>query len=117
LSDIGITEFDLNRGDYIEAFFDLSTCEADPNNPKKQNVLSLGQDIKTWSSNGKYNLHFYYPDDVESMMMRYSFTIGQKAPGKSYTKRLMGKAYVTDLANTVIRLDKDGLWIDGVLLS
>jgi hypothetical protein len=76
LSDIGITEFDLNRGDYIEAFFDLSTCEADPNNPKKQNVLSLGQDIKTWSSNGKYNLHFYYPDDVESMMMRYSFTIG-----------------------------------------
>lgn len=117
MSDIGITEFDLNRGDYIEAFFDLSTCEADPNNPKKQNVLSLGQDIKIWSSNGKYNLHFYYPDDVESMMMRYSFTIGQKVPGKSYTKRLMGKAYVTDLANTIIRLDKDGLWIDGVLLS
>ena len=29
----------------------------------------------------------------------------------------MGKAYVTDLANTIIRLDKDGLWIDGVLLS
>lgn len=50
-------------------------------------------------------------------MIRYSFTIGQKVPGTNYTKRLMGKAYITDPANVIVRLDKDGLWIDGVLLT
>ena len=51
------------------------------------------------------------------MMIRYSFTIGEKEPGKTYNKRLMGKAYITDPANVIIRLDKNGLTIDGTLLT
>ena len=62
-------------------------------------------------------MHFYYPDDVEHNMMRYSFTIGKNAPGYNYTMRVMGKAYIADPSSVKLRLDKHGFWIDGVLLD
>ena len=111
---------DFSNGDYIEAKIDLSNVG---DNKTKQNIFSVGEDIKTWNVNndGTYNLHFYFPNSKTDRRMRFSVTIGEKIneKGKNYTRRCMGvlKEPFADEENVIIKFDKYGFWINGELLD
>ena len=87
-------------------------------NRTKQNILSIGDDITKWSTgnDGKYNVHFYYPNSTaHDHKIRFSCVVGQVVNGAS--RRTMGIVDIADESNVTIRFDKDGIWIDGVLLN
>ena len=86
-------------------------------NKIKQNILSIGDNITTWSTgpDGLYNIHFYYPNAAaHDHKLRFSCVVGEMVNG--LTRRTMGVIDIADESNLIIRFDKDGFWIDGVLI-
>lgn len=104
-----------NDEDYIEAKINLEPTNR--TNKAKQNIISIGQGIDTWSTSndGKFNLHFYYPNSSKNdHLLRFSAVIGEKVNG--ITRRTMG---VIKIPNELItlRVDKNGISIDGHYIS
>jgi hypothetical protein len=111
---------DFGNGDYFEAKMDLRRMVR-----AKQNILSIGEDIANWSPSGsaeKFNLHIYFPNDVNDKRVRFSAVSNNRVG--SNNRRTMGivKTSVFDYdpdTNYIltIRFDKYGFYVNGQLIT
>ena len=93
-----ITDFDFNRGDYIEIKVDLSGCSA-----TNENIISIGDTISAWNQyTGGY--HSYYTRSSNSFEVNSLLPTGQE--GRQTT-------YPADPSNVVILVNKNGFHING----
>lgn len=111
-----IPKINLSNGnDYIEAKINLEPTNRV--NKAKQNVISMGEDIKVWSTggDGKHNIHFYYPNsESNDHLLRFSAVIGEKI--NNATRRTKGIIKIPNEILT-IRVDKNGISIDNHYIS
>ena len=93
-------------------------------NHAKQNILSIGEDIQIWnpSSDGQYNLHFYYPNAVGDGRLRFSAVSSNKY--NNVNRRTMGvidsDVFLFDEDTSpivVIKFDRNGFYVNGVLID
>lgn len=85
----------------IRAEIDLSGCLY-----SNENILSIGNSISVWNGTGVYNLHIYYTKSSNSILV-------------SYLNNYVRKDDTVNPSGTTVTivLDKDGVWIDGQLLT
>ena len=111
---------DFGNGDYFEAKMDLRRMVR-----AKQNIFSVGEDIANWSPSGsaeKFNLHIYFPNDVNDKRVRFSAVSNNKVSGNN--RRTMGIvksdvfAYDADTNYILtIKFDKYGFYVNGQLIT
>lgn len=93
-----VTNFDFNRGDYIEIKANLSGCSA-----ANENIISIGDTISAWNQyTGGY--HSYYTRSSNSLEVNSLSPTGQE--GRQ-------TAYPADPSNVVILVNKNGFHING----
>ena len=86
----------------IEAEIDLSNCGT---TYSLQNILSIGNDIAAWTTEGKYNLHMYYTASSKELEIDYLPNGG----GREQT-------LVTLTSTTLnLKLSAEGLSVNGVI--
>ena len=86
----------------IEAEIDLSNCGT---TYSLQNILSIGNDIAAWTTEGKYNLHMYYTASSKQLEIDYLPNGG----GREQT-------LVTLTSTTLnLKLSAEGLSVNGVI--
>lgn len=84
----------------IEAEIDLSNCGT---TYSLQNILSIGNDIAAWTTEGKYNLHMYYTASSKELEIDY-------LPNGGGRKQTL----VTLSATTLnLKLSDEGLSVNG----
>lgn len=91
---------DFSRGDYMEALIDLSACLHD-----LENVLSIGATPTEW---GGWVLHTYYSPASKTLRIM--------ALGSNYSE-YSGYERVLTGNSVLLRYDKDGISVDGELLT
>lgn len=116
----GVNGIDYENGDYVEAKMDLRRLVR-----AKQNIISIGEDIANWSPSGsseKFNLHIYFPNDVNDKRVRFSAVSNNKVSGNN--RRTMGIvksdvfAYDADTNYILtIKFDKYGFYVNGQLIT
>ena len=110
----GAKGLNFENGDFVEAKLDLS-----PLNRIKQNIFSVGEDLKTWNTGNDrtYNFHAYFPNANGDRRLRFSAVIGEKVNG--LTRRTMGIVNfdIQDETSVIIRFDKYGFYVNGVLVT
>lgn len=115
-----VNGINYDDGDYIEAKMDLRRLVR-----AKQNIISIGEDIANWSPSGgieKFNLHIYFPNDVNDKRVRFSAVSNNKVGGNN--RRTMGIvksdvfAYDADTNYILaIKFDKYGFYVNGQLIT
>ena len=97
-----VTDFNFNRGDYIEIKANLSGCTS-----TNENVISIGDTITSWNQyTGGY--HAYYTGSSNSFEVNSLLSTGQE--GRSY-------AYPTNASSVIMVINKDGFHVDGELIT
>ena len=97
-----VTDFNFNRGDYIEIKADLSGCTG-----TNENVISIGDAINNWNQyTGGY--HAYYTRSSNSFEVNSLLSTGQE--GRAY-------AYPTNTSSVTMVINKDGFHVDGELVT
>ena len=97
-----VTDFNFNRGDYIEIKANLSGCTG-----TNENVISIGDSITNWNQyTGGY--HAYYTRSSNSFEVNSLLSTGQE--GRSYS-------YPTDTSSVIMVINKDGFHVDGELIT
>lgn len=91
-------DIDFAAGDYIEAEIDLSTCAGDT-----KNIFSVGESITAWA--GKH-YHVYYSSSSNSFQL-------SAHNGNAFSRGV----YQVSSNLVVFRVDKDGIYINGELLT
>ena len=93
-----VTDFDFNRGDYIEIKVNLSGCSA-----TNENIISIGDTISAWNQyTGGY--HSYYTRSSNQLEVNSLLPTGQE--GRQST-------YPTDPNNVIILVNKNGFHVNG----
>ena len=93
-----VTEFDFNRGDYIEIKVDLSGCTA-----ANENIISVGDTISAWNQyTGGY--HAYYTRSSNTFEANSLLPTGQEG------RQSMSPA---DPSNVMILINKNGFHVNG----
>lgn len=96
-----VSDFNFNRGDYIEAKMDLSNCTS-----TNENVISIGDSITNWNQfTGGY--HAYYTPSSNSFEVNSLISTGQE--GRAYS-------YPTNRSSVIVVVDKYGCHVDGELI-
>ena len=91
------TAIDFNAGDYIEAEIDVANCLS-----SFATIFSVGADITKWALNG---LHICYRNDTKVLQINF---VNGAAPISYVRKEInLSENYFS------IKLDKDGITIDG----
>ena len=98
-----ISPFDISKHT-IRAEIDLSTCK---NITTWENILSIGNDIGSWTVSGKYNIHLYYTASSKELQLNWCSN-GAQSVQNNIT--LTG----TEL---VVELSSKGLSINGEVQS
>ena len=95
----------LHNSQYIEAKIDLSGVNA-----IKQNLLSIGENIDKFTESRTPKIHIYSSQTAanKTTHLRFAFIYTTNKSGIEYTIPNRDSSIVT------IRLDYDGLWINGV---
>ncbi len=97
-----VTDFNFNRGDYIEIKANLSGCTS-----TNENVISIGDTITSWNQyTGGY--HAYYTSSSNSFEVNSLLSTGQE--GREY-------AYPTNASSVTMVINKDGFHVDGGLVT
>ena len=93
-----VTDFNFDRGDYIEIKVDLSGCSA-----ANENIISIGDTIANWNQyTGGY--HTYYTRSSNYFEVNSLLPTGQE--GRQST-------YPADPSNVIILVNKNGFHING----
>jgi hypothetical protein len=96
-----VTDFNFNRGDYVEIKIDLTNCVS-----ANENIISVGDSITNWSqSTGGY--HVYYTASSNSFEVNSLIYTGQE--GRSYS-------YPANKNSVTVVVDKYGCHVDGELI-
>ena len=96
-----VTDFDFNRGDYIEIKVDVSGCSA-----ANENIISIGDTISAWNQyTGGY--HTYYTRSSNYFEVNSLLPTGQE-DRKS--------ANPSDPSNVILLINKNGFHINGTKL-
>lgn len=97
-----VTDFNFNKGDYIEIKANLSGCSG-----TNENVISIGDTITSWNQyTGGY--HAYYTRSSNSFEVNSLLSSGQE--GREY-------AYPTNTSSVIMVINKDGFHVDGELVT
>ena len=96
-----VSGFDWNSGDYIEIKVNLNECTS-----TNENIISIGDNIASWNQyTGGY--HAYYSPNENKFEVNSMLSSSQE--GRE-------NAYPIDRAATIIRIDKNGFYVDGNLV-
>lgn len=97
-----VTDFNFNRGDYIEIKANLSGCAG-----TNENIISIGDTITSWNQyTGGY--HAYYTNSSNSFEVNSLISSGQE--GREYT-------YPTNTSSVTMVINKYGFHVDGELVT
>jgi hypothetical protein len=94
-------EINFGNGDYIEVKMDLSGCSG-----INENIISIGDSIPNWNQYiGGY--HAYYTVANNALEVNSLTSAGQEA--REY-------AYPSDNTNVIMKINNEGVYVDGNLL-
>lgn len=96
-----LSDLDIASGDKLVINVDLSGCT----DGTLENVFTLGNQIGTWSGANVYNLHVYYPDSPNELLVRGSYNMPN---ANDPTQTLTTISYPQ---NVIFTLSKDGLTV------
>lgn len=104
---INIENDEFNEDSIIEANIDLTECTK-----SNENILSIGNDIKTWQGTGIRNLHIYYTKNKNELIVDW---VNQDDPYASTANPKFGWKITLDKEILNDKITKNRLYINNII--